>query len=764
MKKLICFFCLLLFFFLSLSAQEVSMVIDNQTPGWLSSQFTYNQRQSVEDLTVTGYIDKTDMTFINSLIKDYNLKVLDLSEVNLTEPAYGENIIWVGFLSFGTNKVLQKFTMPFNIKGINTSTSSNRIAAIVSHVDTLIIGNTDLTVFGVATTSLISYFAPEEIVLLDGVEVIPNCSFSFACNTDAAYYNTEPAYSHISLSNTLKTIGGRAFGYGSLIDEPLKLPNSIEYLGKHPLVYDSWAGHYGRSEENRWWYKNDFEISKNKFEFPSNLRFYNSLGYSRMSDGSTREVYSTTTFESDTIVVGAFCDTLYAKLKAKIAFFYNEKPVKPYNSSKDFVIDTLYVPENCGELYEEAYKYALGKNIKVIKEMTSIQAIEIDGIADELYVGETLQLSAHVIPDDAFDQRLQWSCSNPEIASVDNNGLVTALRSGEVDIIAKSLANDTVEGHFQIRVLQHVEGLALNLTDVTIWNGDTVRLTPIFTPSNATNKNVVWKSVDENVAIVYDGIVKGKNAGQTIITCTSEDGQYIAQCNVTVQQHVEHIELYKHELSLNVGAQEQLRFSVYPNNASVKSVNWNSSNEDFVTVNESGLVSAIKAGSSWIIVSSRENPEVKDSCLVTVIQPVNGISLNYSNVELNAIGETIQIVANVMPEDASNKEVRWASSDESVCIVSNGTVVAVGFGTCVIIATTVDGNHIATCTVNVIEKINLPGDVNNDGEVNIADINAIIDIILGNEVGDETRERADVNGDGEINIADINRIIDIILK
>ena len=56
----------------------------------------------------------------------------------------------------------------------------------------------------------------------------------------------------------------------------------------------------------------------------------------------------------------------------------------------------------------------------------------------------------------------------------------------------------------------------------------------------------------------------------------------------------------------------------------------------------------------------------------------------------------------------------------------------------------------------------IPGDVNNDGEVNIADINAVIDIILGGSADDDTRLRADVNEDGEINIADINAIIDII--
>ena len=97
-------------------------------------------------------------------------------------------------------------------------------------------------------------------------------------------------------------------------------------------------------------------------------------------------------------------------------------------------------------------------------------------------------------------------------------------------------------------------------------------------------------------------------------------------------------------------------------------------------------------------------------------------------------------------------------------MVANGTVVAVGYGTSVIIATTVDGNYMATCTVTVVEGVDFPGDVNHDGEVNIADINAIINIILGGNVDDQTRERADVNGDGEVNIADINAIIDIILN
>ena len=57
-----------------------------------------------------------------------------------------------------------------------------------------------------------------------------------------------------------------------------------------------------------------------------------------------------------------------------------------------------------------------------------------------------------------------------------------------------------------------------------------------------------------------------------------------------------------------------------------------------------------------------------------------------------------------------------------------------------------------------------PGDVNNDGEVNIADVNEVSDIILGGSADADTRLRADVNEDGEINIADVNAIIGLITK
>lgn len=138
-----------------------------------------------------------------------------------------------------------------------------------------------------------------------------------------------------------------------------------------------------------------------------------------------------------------------------------------------------------------------------------------------------------------------------------------------------------------------------------------------------------------------------------------------------------------------------------------------------------------------------------------------GISLNKSELSLE-IGNTETLIATVTPSNVTNGSVTWSSSNTSVVSVnSSGIVTANGAGSAVITASTTDGTNLsAVCNVTV-NPAKIMGDVNNDGEVNIADINTVIDVILGGY--SDHISACDVNGDGEINIADINTIIDIIL-
>ena len=101
------------------------------------------------------------------------------------------------------------------------------------------------------------------------------------------------------------------------------------------------------------------------------------------------------------------------------------------------------------------------------------------------------------------------------------------------DYSENNIAFDVADGGVNVTI--SVTGLALNQTEATVATGDlTCTLTPIFTPSDATDKRVSWKSSDESVATVADGTVTLIKYGETVITATSEDGGYEATCALTV--------------------------------------------------------------------------------------------------------------------------------------------------------------------------------------------------------------------------------------
>ena len=242
----------------------------------------------------------------------------------------------------------------------------------------------------------------------------------------------------------------------------------------------------------------------------------------------------------------------------------------------------------------------------------------------------------------------------------------------------------------------------------------TISLDAQTLPLKNSDGKISYKSEKEDIATVNEtGIVTAIMKGTCTVIATSVDGGYTAKCEVTVTQPVEALSLVKHSLTLKVGDNEKLFAQISPANADDKSVTWSSSDKIIASVDANGNVTAKKAGETWIKAISQDNPETKDSCLVTVNQPVLGISLNHKTYEMGDIGESVELIATIAPDDASNKNVKWTSSNESVCIVSHGLVVGVGYGTAVIIANTEDGGYMATCTINVVNTTGLSSLENN---------------------------------------------------
>jgi uncharacterized protein YjdB len=171
--------------------------------------------------------------------------------------------------------------------------------------------------------------------------------------------------------------------------------------------------------------------------------------------------------------------------------------------------------------------------------------------------------------------------------------------------------------------------------------------------------------------------------------------------NIIEENPLVKILLDKHTTSLEVGETQLLTPTFFPSDADDMELTWRVKDESIAKV-ENGVVTALAPGKTWVYAKSVVE-DVKDSCEVTVIQQVTDIAFDTPAVTLEGIGATVQLNVIVTPEDATDKSVTWSSSNPSVCVVSNGKIVAVGYGTSVVIATSVDGGHMAVATVKVNE-------------------------------------------------------------
>lgn len=166
------------------------------------------------------------------------------------------------------------------------------------------------------------------------------------------------------------------------------------------------------------------------------------------------------------------------------------------------------------------------------------------------------------------------------------------------------------------------------------------------------------------------------------------------------------VTLNKNSLSLYEGNSENLVATITPQNADNQEVIWSSNDESVAIVSE-GKVSAIKEGTAIITVTTKDGG-YSATCTITVSKVVSeisvtGVSLNYETIDMY-VDKKITLIKTISPNDATNTNVIWSSTDESVVKVSDGTIVSLKAGTATITCTTVDGSFSASCIVNVYEN------------------------------------------------------------
>lgn len=228
--------------------------------------------------------------------------------------------------------------------------------------------------------------------------------------------------------------------------------------------------------------------------------------------------------------------------------------------------------------------------------------------------------------------------------------------------------------------------------------GATQKITPSHLPSELQAPLYVWQSSDATIFTVDNqGNISAIGVGEATLTVKSTELNLTASSKVTVLPIAASGVIIRPEsTSLLIGESIQLEATVQPENTTDKTITWESLDETIATVTEDGMVEAVGLGKTRITATSGE----ASGFVEITVDPILAEELILNVTEVNLlVGSTATLSATIEPENTTNKDITWSSSDEEIAQVSDGVITAKGVGKAVITATC--GNATSTCEVTV---------------------------------------------------------------
>lgn len=743
-------------------AQHTSLTVDNQTPGWLSSKIKFGDQETVENLKVTGYMNATDFDFLMDL--NYNRKlqgVIDLSEVNIIK---GGNVTtcsierdnMLGDYIFGYRKRLRKLITPESADSMSISCFyyMGGTGYGTSIIDTVII-NGKMQVVNSDRDGILYLKLPETAQVF-WPEYYHNSHYVGKNNYKKKtlvlppkiryiYHNGDVRISRIICyvtnpqqiqSRFLGSVNARVICDTLYIPKGCTNPTAIQasvviqmidvekvtlnthrtsvHVGDENITLSTSLSPSDAMNKPLTWYSTDEEVAIVDSGKIAGKKFGSAKiiveTYNGKRDTCDVHVYEHTTGvrfadgNPQTIYVG---DNV--QLKAETLPLGTSDNAISWSSSDPQIATIDAITGRLTALQQGTCiikatstdgNYVSSQTMGFLQHVTNVR---LNTHSHNMNTGEEFQLQCAVTPANADNKDVIWSSSNDEIASVDQSGKVKALKRGQVKIVATSKDDNSISDVCELTITQLATAIELDKHEARLAIGNTIALNVKVSPQDVNNDKVTWKSSDNGVARVSDdGIVTAVGKGTAKITATTSDGSYLSDvCEIIVWQPVTSVSLEKHECSMKVGETTTLRTSISPNEADNKNLVWTSSNESVATV-ENGVVTAHASGKARVSVTTADGSELSDDCEITVFQPVIGVNVEPRTLTLKSVGATKQLTADVLPENADNRNVKWSSANTSVCLVmDNGMVVAVGEGSSVVTATTFDGGFTDFCVVNV---------------------------------------------------------------
>lgn len=356
--------------------------------------------------------------------------------------------------------------------------------------------------------------------------------------------------------------------------------------------------------------------------------------------------------------------------------------------------------------------------VKVTVVPVTVKEITLAGGKAEIVIGEEFTLTASVAPENAANKELEWSTSNAEVATV-AAGKVKGIAVGEATITATAKDGGGKKAEFKVTVSKiSVNGVNI-VGKAEMKPGETQTLAVTVDPSNATNAGVDFASSDTNVVTVNAaGLVTAVASGTAKVTVTSkDDASKKAELTITVKSLVEEITIDAFD-EMNIGETQTIEVSLDPEEADNKEYELTSSDENVLTVDATGKVTAVGEGKAKVIATAKDGGGAKEEFEITVKKvALLDITIVGKDAMVLEAEQTLSVSYN--PENASFKDVEFTTSDaETVSIDAEGKVKALKLGKATITATTTsDKDTVRTATL-VIEVFELTTALNVKGAAN----------------------------------------------
>jgi len=285
-------------------------------------------------------------------------------------------------------------------------------------------------------------------------------------------------------------------------------------------------------------------------------------------------------------------------------------------------------------------------------------------------VGSQIQITPTIYPENATNKKVYWSSSNEDVATVNEFGIVTALKAGLTNITAVS-DDGQYSDEYKLEVKNRVENINIINKVNELNSGETYKLEVNLYPDNVKDNTLTYNSSNPEIATISDeGLITTLKRGETLISVISNCNLNIEdEFNLTVNQLATTINVEK-DLTLIKGEMYKLNPKVLPEDANVKDLIFVSSNPEIAKVSNEGLIEAISKGETTLTVTTKDNLIYEIINIKIIILPENLIIEAPTKID-KTYNKTYKLGLKFEPELCEEDTIKWSSSNNNIATISN---------------------------------------------------------------------------------------------